>query len=208
MLSYFRFGYLCRKDGNLFNISIAPLPPPTSSSAPPISGSPISAQTPPSQRKPGEQADGPSRSAESGSTGRKKSLSAKRVVWISIAAVLSFIILVLAILLFLPRCLRKWHETERTPKHHEIAPYVSARENPGDSGSLVQPGHGIEKGARKYSTSIIHANFILSIVTVFVGPTFSPLVSLKKIVAPYFRFHLNTKVCDISQMLFYCHLTF
>ncbi|KAF3678524.1 Protein STRUBBELIG-RECEPTOR FAMILY 1 [Capsicum annuum] len=136
-----------KKDGNLFNISIAPLPPPTSSSAPPISGSPISAQTPPSQRKPGEQADGPSRSAESGSTGRKKSLSAKRVVWISIAAVLSFIILVLAILLFLPRCLRKWHETERTPKHHEIAPYVSARENPGDSGSLVQPGHGIEKAS-------------------------------------------------------------
>nr|XP_016460467.1 PREDICTED: LOW QUALITY PROTEIN: protein STRUBBELIG-RECEPTOR FAMILY 3-like [Nicotiana tabacum] len=126
-----------KKDGNPFNGSIAPLPPPTSSttplSAPPFSGSPTSAQTPAAA------------SAESSSTGRKKSLSAKRVVWISIAAVLTFIILVLAILLFLPRCLRKWHETQRTPKQHEIAPYVGARENPGDSGSLVQPGRDIEK---------------------------------------------------------------
>nr|XP_016438943.1 PREDICTED: protein STRUBBELIG-RECEPTOR FAMILY 3-like [Nicotiana tabacum] len=126
-----------KKDGNPFDGSIAPLPPPTSSttplSAPPFSGSPTSAQTPAAA------------SAESSSTGRKKSLSAKRVVWISIAAVLTFIILVLAILLFLPRCLRKWHETQRTPKQHEIAPYVGARENPGDSGSLVQPGRDIEK---------------------------------------------------------------
>ncbi|XP_015165347.1 protein STRUBBELIG-RECEPTOR FAMILY 3 isoform X2 [Solanum tuberosum] len=134
-----------KKDGNLFNSSIAPLPPPTSSTAPPISGSPTSAQTPSSQSKPKTQADGPSASAESSSTGKKKSLSAKRVVWISIAAVLSFIILVLAILLCLPKCLRKWHETQRTPKHHEIAPYMGARENLGDSGSLVQPGHDIEK---------------------------------------------------------------
>ncbi|XP_075076040.1 protein STRUBBELIG-RECEPTOR FAMILY 3 isoform X1 [Nicotiana tabacum] len=126
-----------KKDGNPFDGSIAPLPPPNSSitplSAPPFSGSPTSAQTPPAA------------SAESSSTGSKKSLSVKRVVWISIAAVLTFIILVLAILLILPRCLRKWHETQRTPKQHEIAPYVGARENPGDSGSLVQPGRDIEK---------------------------------------------------------------
>ncbi|KAL3323170.1 hypothetical protein AABB24_040335 [Solanum stoloniferum] len=134
-----------KKDGNLFNSSIAPLRPPTSSTAPPISGSPTSAQTPSSQSKPKTQADGPSASAESSSTGKKKSLSVKRVVWISIAAVLSFIILVLAILLCLPKCLKKWHETQRTPKHHEIAPYMGARENPGDNGSLVQPGHDIEK---------------------------------------------------------------
>ncbi|TMW84561.1 hypothetical protein EJD97_024937 [Solanum chilense] len=134
-----------KKDGNLFNSSIAPSTPPTSSTAPTISGSPTSAQTPSSQSKPKTQTDGPSASAESSSTGKKKSLSVKRVVWISIAAVLSFIILVLAILLCLPKCLRKWHETQRTPKHHEIAPYIGARENPGDSGSLVQPGHDIEK---------------------------------------------------------------
>ncbi|KAG5569350.1 hypothetical protein H5410_059116 [Solanum commersonii] len=134
-----------KKDGNLFNSSIAPLPPPTSSTTPPISGSPTSAQTPSSQSKPKTQANGPSASAESSSTGKKKSLSAKRVVWISIAAVLSFIIFVLAILLCLPKCLRKWHETQRTPKHHEITPYMGARENLGDSGSLVQPGRDIEK---------------------------------------------------------------
>ncbi|KAJ8527814.1 hypothetical protein K7X08_015265 [Anisodus acutangulus] len=132
------------KDGNLFNSSIAPLPPPTSSTTPPVSGSPTSAQMPPSQSKPGKHANGPS-SAESSSTRSKKSLSVKRVVWISIASVLTFIILVLAILLIPRRCLRKWHETQRTPKHHEMAPYMGARENPGDSGSLVQPGHHIEK---------------------------------------------------------------
>ncbi|CAN4094119.1 unnamed protein product [Withania somnifera] len=134
-----------KNDGNLFNSSIAPLPPPTLSASPPASGSPTSAQMPPSQSKPGKQADGPSGSVESSSTGSKKSFSVKRVVWVSIAAVLSFIILVLAILLFLPRCVRKWHETQRTPKHHEIAPYTGSRENPGDNGSLVQPGHDIEK---------------------------------------------------------------
>lgn len=155
MLSYLRFCFSCRKDGNPFNSSIAPLPPPTSSTAPPISGSPTSAQTPSSQSKPKEQGDGPSASTKSSSTGSKKSLSVKKVVWISIAAVLSFIILVLAILLCLPRCLKKWHETQRTPKHHEIAPYMGARENPGDSGSLVQPGHDVEKGATKYSISVL-----------------------------------------------------
>ncbi|XP_059277011.1 protein STRUBBELIG-RECEPTOR FAMILY 3-like [Lycium ferocissimum] len=138
-----------KKDGNLFNSSIAPLPPPTSSTplpAPPVSGSPTSAQTPPSQSKPGKHANnGPSISAESSSRASKKSLSVKRVVWISIASVLTFIILVLAILLFLPRCLRRWHETQRTPKHHEITPYMGARENPRDSGSLTQPGQNIEK---------------------------------------------------------------
>ncbi|XP_055801268.1 protein STRUBBELIG-RECEPTOR FAMILY 3-like isoform X2 [Solanum dulcamara] len=133
-----------KKDGNPFNSSIALLPPPTSSTAPPISGSPTSAQTPSSQSKP-RQADGPSASAESSSTRHKKSLSSKRVVWISIAAVLSFIILVIAILLFLPMCLRKWHESQRTPKHHEITPYMGAREHPQDIGSVVQPGHDIEK---------------------------------------------------------------
>ncbi|MCD7452752.1 Protein STRUBBELIG-REPTOR FAMILY 3 [Datura stramonium] len=134
-----------KKDGNPFNSSIAPTSSTAPVPAPPVSGSPTSPQTPPSQSKPGKQADGPSAPEESSSTGRKKSLSSKRVIWISIAAVLTFIILVLAILLLLPRCLRKWHETQRTPKHHDIATYMGARENPRDSGSLVQPGHDIEK---------------------------------------------------------------
>ncbi|KAI3465714.1 hypothetical protein Pfo_022377 [Paulownia fortunei] len=138
-----------RRDGNPFNSSIAPLPPPTTSGtpppAPPFFPGPNSEQKPPtSGRRPARQADGPSTTEESNSTARKSSRT-KRVVWISIAAVLSFIMLLLAILLFMPRCLRERRETYRTPKRHEIAPYTGTRENPRDSGSLVLPSHDEEK---------------------------------------------------------------
>ncbi|KAL2474556.1 Protein STRUBBELIG-RECEPTOR FAMILY 3 [Abeliophyllum distichum] len=141
-------------DGNPFNTTIgvnttdAPVPQPASPGtrppAPPFF--PTSQQTPPtSGRSPRKQAHGPSATEEQNSKRSKKSSSTKRVVWISIAAVLSFIILVLAILLFLPRCLRERREPYRTPKRHEIAPYMGTRENHRDGGSLIQPSHDKEK---------------------------------------------------------------
>ncbi|KAK6142548.1 hypothetical protein DH2020_022896 [Rehmannia glutinosa] len=136
-------------NGNPFNSSIAPLPPPTPSEtqppAPPFFPAPNSERKPPtSGRRPARQADGPSTTGESNS-GSSRSSRTRRIVWISIAAVLSFIILILAILLFMPRCLRKRRETYRTPKRHEIAPYTGARENHRESGSLVLPSHDVEK---------------------------------------------------------------
>ncbi|WMV39182.1 hypothetical protein MTR67_032567 [Solanum verrucosum] len=132
------------------NSSIAPLSPPTSFTrpppappGPPFFKPPTSTQTPPtSDRKPGQKADGPSVTAESSSKGNKKSV--KRVVWISIASVLSFIILVIAILLFLPRCFRERQDTNWS-RRHEIAPDVGSRENRRDNGLLVLPGHDVEK---------------------------------------------------------------
>ncbi|KAJ8568914.1 hypothetical protein K7X08_032651 [Anisodus acutangulus] len=129
------------------NSSVAPLSPPTSFArpppGPPFFKPPSSTQTPPtSERKPGKQADGPSTTAEPSSKGSKKSI--KRVVWISIVAVLSFIILVIAILLFLPRCFRERQDSNWS-RRHEIAPYVGSRENRRDNGLLVLPGHDVEK---------------------------------------------------------------
>ncbi|PHT76585.1 Protein STRUBBELIG-RECEPTOR FAMILY 3 [Capsicum annuum] len=124
-----------KNSGNPFN-SVAPLSPPNSSP-------PTSAQSPPtSERKPGQKADGPSATAEPSSQGSKKSV--KRVVWISIVSVLSFLILVIAILLFLPRCFRERRETNWS-RRHEIAPYVGSRENRRDNGLLLQPGQDVEK---------------------------------------------------------------
>uniref|UniRef100_A0A1S4CBZ3 Protein STRUBBELIG-RECEPTOR FAMILY 3-like n=1 Tax=Nicotiana tabacum TaxID=4097 RepID=A0A1S4CBZ3_TOBAC len=139
-----------KNDGNPWNSSTAPLPPPTSLAAPPPAGlappffkPPTSVQAPPtSGRKPGKQADGPTATAESSSKGSKKSI--KRVVWISVVAVLSFIILVIAILLFLPRCLKDRQENNWS-RRHEVAPFVGSRENRRDNGSLVQLGHDVEK---------------------------------------------------------------
>ncbi|CAI9089493.1 OLC1v1024080C1 [Oldenlandia corymbosa var. corymbosa] len=132
-----------KKDGNPFNNSTAVSPPPTSSSkpppAPPFFGAPTSQQTPPSSgRTPRNHADGPSTTAESTSKTSKKSSSTKRVVWISILAIFSFIVLVLALLLLMPRCFKQRRDMHRISKRHEIAPYVGTRENPGNDGA---PGH-------------------------------------------------------------------
>ncbi|KAL2483255.1 Protein STRUBBELIG-RECEPTOR FAMILY 3 [Forsythia ovata] len=155
-----------RKDGNSFNSSIAPLPPPagtgTPPPAPPFFLGPTSQQTPPTsgrrhgkQGDPGRPSEGPSATKESNSVKSKKSSRIKRIVWISIAAVLLFIILVLAILLFVPKCLEKRRETYRTPKRHEIAPFTSTRENPRDGGSMVQPSHDKEKAP---SVAVVRPN--------------------------------------------------
>nr|GMD31074.1 protein STRUBBELIG-RECEPTOR FAMILY 3-like [Ipomoea batatas] len=139
-----------RNGGNPFNsIITAPFPPSSSSTTPspalPFLGPPTSGKLPPiTERKPGNQTDGPSFAGESNSNSSNRP-SAKRIVWISITVAWSFIILVLAFLLCLPKCLKEMQETCRGPKLHELAPYMRPRDNPGDNDSLVQPGHDKEK---------------------------------------------------------------
>ncbi|XP_057487291.1 protein STRUBBELIG-RECEPTOR FAMILY 3-like isoform X2 [Actinidia eriantha] len=127
-----------KKDGNQFNTTSSPLPSPTSPTpAPPRAGAPSSGQTP------GKKTDGPSNPEETNSKRTKN--NTKRVVWISIAGVLSFIVLVLALLLFMPRCWRGMREADRISKRLEVAPYVGIRDNPMDGGPLVQSTNQIEK---------------------------------------------------------------
>ncbi|XP_019159617.1 PREDICTED: protein STRUBBELIG-RECEPTOR FAMILY 3-like [Ipomoea nil] len=122
-----------KKDGNPFNSSNVPSPPPTPSPAPP------------SDKKPGKQVDGPSPTEQPNSKKSKNSAATRRIVWISIVAVVSFIMLVLAILLCLPKCFKKRQDTHRIPSRLEIAPPVVSRRSPSDNGSMVQPGHDLKK---------------------------------------------------------------
>ncbi|XP_021910991.1 protein STRUBBELIG-RECEPTOR FAMILY 3-like, partial [Carica papaya] len=134
-----------KKDGNPFNTTVSPLPSPPSplrpAPAPPLPGAPSSGTSP--EQKPGKHADGPS--ATEGSTSGGKSKTTKRVVWISIAGVFSFIIIVLAILLLLPKCRRRRGEAGENFKPHQIGAYRGNRENLGDNGSLNQPTNQMEK---------------------------------------------------------------
>uniref|UniRef100_A0A0A0K3Q1 Protein kinase domain-containing protein n=1 Tax=Cucumis sativus TaxID=3659 RepID=A0A0A0K3Q1_CUCSA len=139
-----------RKDGNPFNSSVSPTSPPVSPSppskpapAPPVSGGPpVSGAPPSSQQRPKKQADGPSASEESSSGKNKK--STKRVVLITIAVVLSFIILVLACVLFMPRCRRR-RRSDSVSKRHQIGAYRGERENVGNQGAMPQTNDQIPK---------------------------------------------------------------
>ncbi|KEH39082.1 strubbelig receptor family protein [Medicago truncatula] len=139
-----------RKDGNQFdlnsNVTIAPTRPPHSPvTASPVTTSPsgtVVSGTPSSGRVPTKQAGGPTASKDSSSGKSKK--NTKRVVWISISGVLGFIILVLALLLFLPRCSKR-ERVGRTSKQHQIGAYGGERTNPWNNGALVQPPSQTEK---------------------------------------------------------------
>ncbi|EEF44487.1 lrr receptor-linked protein kinase, putative [Ricinus communis] len=141
-----------RKDGNPFNNSTAPLPAPTSPLTPPpapgLSGAPSSPSSPSSGKTPGKQIDGPS-SPEESSSGEKKFLTTKRVVWISIAGVLLFVILAIALVLFMPRCSRRREEAGRIFKRHQVGADKGNRENPRDHGSLDQPTNETEKVSKE-----------------------------------------------------------
>ncbi|KAK9284261.1 hypothetical protein L1049_023431 [Liquidambar formosana] len=141
-----------RKDGNPFNTSTAPSATPLAS---PSTSPPASPSTPPpapprsgvpsSEQTPGTKADGPSAPEESNSGRTSKFLTTKRIVWITIATVLSFIILALGLVLLMPRYCRARQEADRYSKRHEIGAYKGSRENPRDHGSLVQPSNQMKK---------------------------------------------------------------
>lgn len=137
-------------DGNPFNSSVSPTLPPSVSPSPPSPSKPAPPPAPPvpearpsSQQKPKNQADGPSTPEES-STGRNKK-NTKRVALITLAAVLSFIILVLACVLFMPRCRRRTVDSI-SKRRHQIGAYRAERENAGNDGSMRPPVDQIPKG--------------------------------------------------------------
>ncbi|XP_009357082.2 protein STRUBBELIG-RECEPTOR FAMILY 3 isoform X2 [Pyrus x bretschneideri] len=147
-----------KKDGNLFNSSLAPVAPPTSPLTPPTSTSsppaaPLPFWGPPTGKTPGRSppkngtVDGPSSQDTSNSGRPKKFLTKKRVVGISIGGAFVFIIFILAILFFMPRRSRRREEADGISNRHQIGAYTGDRENPpGDNGSLVVlPTNQIQK---------------------------------------------------------------
>ncbi|RAL42909.1 hypothetical protein DM860_009416 [Cuscuta australis] len=125
-----------RKDGNPLNGTDAPSPPPTPSQGNPPNGTdapsppptpskaplaspppfvaPTSAPTLPTPASgPAEWADGPSRTGGRMSKKHKSSATFKRIVWISILSIISFVVLVLAVLLCFSKRLS---ERQDTPK--------------------------------------------------------------------------------------------
>ncbi|XWS39498.1 hypothetical protein CRYUN_Cryun18bG0059700 [Craigia yunnanensis] len=140
-----------RKDRNPFNSTVASLPTPISPVAPPHapahSEAPTSDQVPTSDQTPGKHADGPSSSE--GSNSGEKFLTTKRVVWISIAGVLLFIILALGLLLFMPKCSRGREEAGRIFKRHQVGAYRGNRENLGEDGRLPTTTSQTEKGSKE-----------------------------------------------------------
>uniref|UniRef100_A0A0R0JNC2 Protein kinase domain-containing protein n=1 Tax=Glycine max TaxID=3847 RepID=A0A0R0JNC2_SOYBN len=120
-----------RQAGNPFNVSGSTTTPASSPRSPAIAppGTPVSGTPPSSGRVPTKQADGPTAANES-HTGKSKK-STKRVVWISIASVLGFIILLLGFILFIPRCSRRERDDRRS-KRHQIGAYGGERQSARD----------------------------------------------------------------------------
>lgn len=114
--------------------------PPPASPAPPFWG-PATGRTPP------KIADAPSAAEKSNSGQKKKGLTTKQVVGISIAAVFLLIVLLLGLALLMPRFSRR-REAERISSRHRIIAYEGDRQNPRDSGSVLLPTN--EKGKNDY----------------------------------------------------------
>ncbi|KAK6919523.1 Leucine-rich repeat-containing N-terminal, plant-type [Dillenia turbinata] len=138
-----------KKDGNPFNSTVSPVPSPASPSTPlsPLAPPGPNASPSPSRQTPARHANEPSASDESNSGEGKKFWTSKKVVWISIAVVLSCIMLVLGFLLCLPRCCREREEATMLPKRHSISAYNGSGAYPEDTGSQVQSITQLEKEA-------------------------------------------------------------
>ena len=141
-------GDLCRNDGNPFNLNvnatIAPARPPHSPVTVSPSGTVVSG-TPSSGRLPTKPTDGPTVANESNSVKSKK--NTKRVVWISISGILMFVIVVLGLLLFVPRCRSSRREkVNKSSKQHQVGTYGGERHNPREYEDSVQPPSQTEKG--------------------------------------------------------------
>jgi len=137
---------LCRNDGNRFNLNanatIAPARPPHS----PVTVSPLGtvvSGTPSSGRLPTKPTNGPTAANQSNSVKSKK--NTKRVVWISISGILMFVIVVLGLLLFVPRCSRR-EQVNKSSKQHQVGKYGGERQNPREYEDFVQPPSQTEKG--------------------------------------------------------------
>ncbi|XP_038714088.1 protein STRUBBELIG-RECEPTOR FAMILY 3-like [Tripterygium wilfordii] len=137
-----------RKDGNPFNTTVAILPSPPSPTLLSPSTVPPQAPTPPGApsfwHTPWRDADGPSSSEESNG-GTREFWTKKRIVWVSIAGVILFIIIALGLVLFMPRCSVRREEADGAFKQHRVGAYGGRRENPRDSGSVAQSTNQMEK---------------------------------------------------------------
>ncbi|CAJ1956524.1 unnamed protein product [Sphenostylis stenocarpa] len=134
-----------RNDGNPFNLNvnatIAPSRPHSPVTASP-SGTVVSV-TPSSGRLPTKPTDGPTAAKESNPGKSKK--NTKKVVWISISGILTFIIVVLGLLLFVPRCSRR-ERVNISSKQHQVDTYGGERQkNPREYEAFVQPLSQTEK---------------------------------------------------------------
>ncbi|CAO2814470.1 unnamed protein product [Amaranthus hypochondriacus] len=76
---------------------------------------------------------------------KTQSAKTRRIVGISIASVIGFIILVLALLLCLPWCFRRSRAYYRATTRHEIRPYMGARESSHINGSSRYSNNQVEK---------------------------------------------------------------
>lgn len=143
-----QFLLFCRKDGNPFNSSAAPLSSPTPSAPSPQSpffgGGGSSSNSTPSDRTPVTQAAGPSTTTVESKSSNKS--STKRIVWIVISVVLSAVILALALALIIPVCLKRRDENDRISKRPDAVEYDGRRENARENSSLVLPPSHTEKG--------------------------------------------------------------
>ncbi|GAB2285339.1 hypothetical protein Dimus_019793 [Dionaea muscipula] len=139
-----------QKEGNPFNTSASPLPSPTS---PPTQPSPPSPATPPqasaeapptpgsstSGNNPNKHAAAPSVVAKPKSGSGKRKSGVQRIVWISIVSIIACIILILALLLCMPICLRRSRELYERSRRHEFEPSRNTMENSPSSGNLLLP---------------------------------------------------------------------
>lgn len=141
-----------RKAGNPFsvNATIAPVSPPHSPvTAPP--GTPVSG-VPSFGHIPTKQGDQPTAKEESNSGKSKNTTS--RVIWMSIAGILVFIILGLGLVLFIPKCGRR-ERLDKLPKEHKTVAYGGDKQNHQDYRVLVQPSAQTEEGKCIYFWSCI-----------------------------------------------------
>ncbi|KAJ4982154.1 hypothetical protein NE237_032991 [Protea cynaroides] len=133
-----------KKDGNPFNSSIAP-----SSPRSPTSQTPLPSRAPHSEVPPGKQANGPSSPEESSPARTNKFWTTTRIVWISIAGVLLFIITVLGLVFFMGSCCKEREEADIFAKRNEVNAYKSPKERHKDNGSMAQTNNQIEKGSKE-----------------------------------------------------------
>lgn len=134
----------------MFNVTIAPSPSPATPPSPtspkrPFFGPPsfhpstgrgqTHGRSPPS--------DHPSPPAPQG---KEDSFTSKRIVWISILGVFSFLVLALACLLCGRKCFRKREEGEQPSKPHLTSEYGRAREGSRSNASMLPPSDTYNKG--------------------------------------------------------------
>ncbi|KAM7500823.1 hypothetical protein LguiA_025237 [Lonicera macranthoides] len=128
--------------GNPFNTTVIPSPP-----ASPPSLSPFGA--PPPQVVPGKQPIGPSTPSIAITSSRgQKFMTTKRLMWFSIAGLLIFIALALALWLFMSKCCKRKPETNKIAKM-QLGAFNTPKENPSHNEPLVKPRNHLETVPRE-----------------------------------------------------------